>query len=167
MRHAVAEDHRAETGDVWRPGRGSHTSQTRYLTSAAIDAPDFVCARKDRETRLHLTAGTVVAITGGKHVVDSGAAFARLDKVHAKHSDMVLVHDGDPGVERHAVQWVDGLPAFQFTPECNIAQPLPVASHGGANGRRPKIPLQHLALCVSSIRNGREAVNEARHTCAV
>lgn len=116
MRDAVPEQYRAETGDVLRPRHGSHTSQTGRVTSAAIDARDFVRARKDRETRLHLPAGTLGAITGGKHIADAGTEFARLGEVHAKHSDMVLVHDGRPGVERYAAHWADGPPAFQFTP---------------------------------------------------
>ena len=107
MRDAAADAYRAETGDVWRPRRGSHTSQTAKLTSAAIDARDFMRARKDRETRAHLPEGTLVAITGGKEVRDPGAVFARLDKTKAKYDDMVLVHGGGPGVEKVAAQWAE------------------------------------------------------------
>ena len=107
MRDAVAEQYRAETGDVWRPRHGSHTSQTGHLTSAAIDARDFLRARKDRETRAHLPEGTLVAITGGRDVRDPGAVFARLDQTKAKYEDMVLVHGGGPGVERVAAQWAE------------------------------------------------------------
>ena len=107
MRDAVAEQYRAETGDVWRPRHGSNVSQTGKLTSAAIDARDFLRARKDRETRAHLPEGTLVAITGGRDVRDAGAVFARLDQTKAKHDDMVLVHGGGPGVERIAAQWAE------------------------------------------------------------
>ena len=47
MRDLAADACRVETGDVWRPRHGSHTSQTGQLTSAAIDARDFRRARKD------------------------------------------------------------------------------------------------------------------------
>ena len=107
MRDAAATAYRAETGDVWRPRRGSHTSQTGALTSAAIDARDFIRARKDRETRAHLPEGTLVAIAGGKEVRDPGAVFDRLDKTKAKYDDMVLVHGGGPGVEKVAAQWAE------------------------------------------------------------
>ena len=107
MRDALAEQYRAETGDTWRPRRGSHTSQTGHLTSAAIDARDFLRARKDRETRAHLPEGTLVAITGGKEVRDAGAIIARLDQAKAKNADLILVHGGGPGVERIAAQWAD------------------------------------------------------------
>ena len=107
MRDAVAEQYRAQTGEVWRPRHGSNVSQTGKLTSAAIDARDFLRARKDRETRAHLPEGTLVAITGGKDVRDPGAVFARLDQTKAKYDDMVLVHGGGPGVERVAAQWAE------------------------------------------------------------
>ena len=107
MRDTAADAYRAETGDVWRPRRGSNVSHTSKLTSAAIDARDFMRARKDRETRAHLPEGTLVAITGGKEVRDPGAIFARLDKTKAKYDDMVLVHGGGPGVEKVAAQWAE------------------------------------------------------------
>ena len=107
MRDAVAEQYRTATGEVWRPRRGSHTSQTGKLTSAAIDARDFRRARKDRETRAHLPSGTLVAVTGGRHIADANAVFVRLDRVRAKYPDMVLVHGGGPGVEQLAAQWAE------------------------------------------------------------
>ena len=66
MRDLAAEGYRAETGDTWRPRNGSHSSQTGKLTSAAIDARDYLRARKDRETSAHLPEGTLVGFTGGK-----------------------------------------------------------------------------------------------------
>ena len=107
LRDTVAEQYRAATGDPWRPRRGSHVSQTGALTSAAIDARDFMRARKDRETRAHLPEGTLVAITGGKHVADADAVIRHLDKVRAKYEDLVLVHGGGPGVEKLAAQWAE------------------------------------------------------------
>ena len=107
LRDAVAEQYRTETGSTWRPRRGSHTSQTSKLTSAAIDARDFQRARKNRETEAHLPEGTLIAITGGKTVTDGGAIFRRLEKVRAKYADMVLVHGGGPGVEKIAAQWAE------------------------------------------------------------
>ena len=107
MRDVIAEQYRSTTGEVWRPRRGSHTSHTGKLTSAAIDARDFRRARRDRETGAHLPAGTLVAVAGGRHVADPGAVFDRLDKVLAKYRDMVLVHGGGPGVEKLAAQWAE------------------------------------------------------------
>ncbi len=106
MRDALADRYRAATGKVWRPRHGSHTSQTGALTSAAIDARDFRRARKDRETAAHLPAGTLVAVAGGKDV-DPAAVIARLDRVRAKHGDIVIVHGGGPGVDRIAARWAE------------------------------------------------------------
>ena len=107
MRDAVADAYRTETGDTWRPRRGSNVSQTGHLTSAAIDARDFMRARKDRETRAHLPEGTLVAIAGGKQVTDVAAVIARLDRAKAKYADIILVHGGGPGIERIAAQWAE------------------------------------------------------------
>ena len=107
MRDTAADAYRAATGDTWRPRRGSHTSRTGKLTSAAIDARDFLRARQDRETRAHLPEGTLVAIAGGKRVTDPDTIFRSLDRVRAKYADMVLVHGGGPGVEKIAAQWAE------------------------------------------------------------
>ena len=107
MRDAAAEAYRVETGSMWRPRRGSHTSQTGKLTSSAIDARDFQRARKDRKTMAHLPQGTLVAIAGGKDIADPAAVIARLDMARAKYADMILVHGGGPGVERIAAQWAE------------------------------------------------------------
>ncbi|MDE0129831.1 MAG: DUF2493 domain-containing protein [Gammaproteobacteria bacterium] len=107
LRDTAADAYRIATGETWRPRSGSHISQTAKLTSAAIDARDFLRARKDRETKAHLPDGTLVAITGGKNVSDPDAVYRSLDKVRAKHRDMVLVHGGGPGVEKIAAQWAE------------------------------------------------------------
>ena len=107
MRDEAADAYRADTGSVWRPRRGSHTSQTGRLTSAAIDARDYMRARKDRKTMAHLPQGTLVAIAGGKDVADPAAVIARLDQARAKYSDIVIVHGGGPGVEKIAARWAE------------------------------------------------------------
>jgi len=107
LRDAAAQDYQLQTGNVWRPRSGSHTSQTGKLTSAAVDARDFRRARQDRKTQAHLPEGTLVAVTGGKDVSEPAAIFQRLDKVRAKYTDMVLVHGGGPGVERIAASWAE------------------------------------------------------------
>ena len=107
MRDAAAESYRTVTGNTWRPRRGSHVSQTGTLTSAAIDARDYMRARKDRKTQAHLPQGTLVAIAGGKDIADPAAVIERLDKAREKYADMVLVHGGGPGVEKIAASWAE------------------------------------------------------------
>ena len=121
MRDEAAEAYRAETGSLWRPRRGSHVSQTGKLTSAAIDARDFMRAKKDRATMAHLPEGTLVAIAGGKDIADPAAVIARLDKARAKYADMVLVHGGGPGVEKIAARWAEknGVQQIVCKPDWN------------------------------------------------
>ena len=100
MRDLAADGYRAETGDTWRPRNGSHSSQTGKLTSAAIDARDYLRARKDRETSAHLPEGTLVAFTGGKDFGDVTAIWHSLDSIKLKYDDMVLLHGGGPAPRR-------------------------------------------------------------------
>ena len=108
LRDTAAEAYRSTTGEVWRPRHGSHVSQTGRLTSAAVDARDFIRDRKDRKTEAHLPSGTLVAIAGGKDIANPAAVIERLDKARAKYADLILVHGGGgPGVERIAASWAE------------------------------------------------------------
>ena len=84
MRDLAAEGYRTETGDTWRPRNGSHSSQTGKLTSAAIDARDYLRAREHRATSAHLPEGTLVAFTGGKDFDDVTAIWRSLDSIKVK-----------------------------------------------------------------------------------
>ena len=114
LRDTAADFYFRHTGETWRPRYGSHISQTRALTSAAIDARDFLRARKDRQTRAHLPAGTLVAIAGGKDVADTRIVWATLDNAKAKYADMVLVHGGGPGTEKIAASWAEARRVHQI-----------------------------------------------------
>ena len=107
LRDTAAEAYRSETGEVWRPRRGSHVSQTGRLTSAVIEARDFQRAKKDRENTAHLPQGTLVAVAGGKEATDASKIIGQLDKLKAKYADVVLVHGGGPGAEKVAAGWAE------------------------------------------------------------
>ena len=107
MRDLAAEGYRTETGDTWRSRNGSHSSQTGKLTSAAIDARDYLRAREHRETSAHLPEGTLVAFTGGKDFGDVTAIWRSLDSIKLKYDDMVLLHGGGPGAEKIAASWAE------------------------------------------------------------
>src|SRR6267142_2618067 len=75
----------------------------RTLTAAMIDSRDFLAAKRRVETEPLLPAGPKIGFTGGVDFNDHRAIWDRLDKVHAKHPDMVLLHGGSPkGAERIA-----------------------------------------------------------------
>lgn len=62
----------------------------------------------------------IAAVTGGLDFNDHQLIWAKLDKVHAKHPDMVLLHGGSPkGAERIAAAWADNrkVPQIAFRPD--------------------------------------------------
>ena len=113
LRDAAAERYRADSGSTWRPRNGSHTSRTSQLTSAAIDARDFLRAREQSKAQAYLPEGTLVAVTGSKPVDDADRICAALDQVRTKYPDMVLVHGGGPGAEKIAARWAESRGVHQ------------------------------------------------------
>ncbi len=121
MRDHAAELFEVHTGSHWHPRSGSLVNR-KALTSAVIDSRDFVAARRRAETQVMMPAGTRIGFTGGYDSNDHAAIWAVLDKVHAKHPDMVLLHGGSPkGAERIAACWADKRRVAQvvFKPDFN------------------------------------------------
>jgi hypothetical protein len=85
-----------------------------------IDSRDFLAAKKRADNQVLLPAGPKIALTGGLDFNDHRLIWDRLDKVHAKHPDMVLLHGGSPkGAELIAAKWADNrrVPQIAFKPE--------------------------------------------------
>ncbi|HEX9461594.1 MAG TPA: DUF2493 domain-containing protein, partial [Alphaproteobacteria bacterium] len=102
FRDQAADLFERHTGSCWRPRAGSMVNH-RTLTAAMIDSRDFLAAKRRAETEVLLPAGPKVAFTGGLDFNDYRAIWDRLDRVHARHPDMVLLHGGSPkGAERIA-----------------------------------------------------------------
>ena len=119
FRDQAAEHFDRHTGSAWRPRSGSMVNH-RTLTSAMIDSRDFLAAKRRAESEVLLPAGPKVAFTGGINFNDHQLIWDRLDKVHAKHPDMVLLHGGSPkGAERIAARWADHrkVPQIAFKPD--------------------------------------------------
>jgi YspA, cpYpsA-related SLOG family len=119
FRDLATEAFEHHTGSVWRPRTGSMVSH-RHLTAAMIDSRDFLAAKRRAETEVMLPAGPKVALTGGADFNDHRLIWARLDQVHAKHPDMVLLHGGSPkGAELIASRWADHrkVPQIAFRPD--------------------------------------------------
>ena len=101
MRDQAAEHFERHAGSSWRPRNGSMVNH-RTMTSAMIDSRDFLAAKRRAETEVMLPAGPKIALTGGLDFNDHRLIWAKLDQVHAKHPDMVLLHGGSPkGAELH------------------------------------------------------------------
>jgi hypothetical protein len=89
------------------------------MAAARIDSRDFIAARKRAETEVMLPAGPKVAFTGGDFQ-DVTAIWAALDRVDAKHPEMVLLHGGNPkDDEKVASRWADHrkVPQVAFKPD--------------------------------------------------
>jgi hypothetical protein len=116
MREVAALLYHDEIGSCWRPMSGSRANHAAHLTSAVVDARDFLKARSERRRAAHNPEGTPVVFAGGRSSFassDEAKAFAAnvwdtLDKVYDRLPDMVLVHGGDSkGVDRLATSWAE------------------------------------------------------------
>ena len=119
FRDQAAEHFERHTHSAWRPRSGSMVNH-RTLTSAMIDSRDFLAARRRADNEVLLPAGPKIAVTGGLDFNDHHLIWDKLDKVHAKHPDMVLLHGGSPkGAERIAASWADHrkVPQIAFKPD--------------------------------------------------
>jgi hypothetical protein len=69
---------------------------------------------------LHLAPESTIAFAGGVECNDHHRIWAALDRVRAKHPDMVLLHGGSPrGAEKIAACWADArkVPQIVFKPD--------------------------------------------------
>lgn len=106
LRDQSALHFETHTGSHWRPRAGSLVNH-RNLTASLIDSRDFISAKRRADTEILMPAGPKVAFSGGDSA-EHTTIFAKLDAVHAKHPDMVLLHGGSPkGAEKIAARWAD------------------------------------------------------------
>ena len=114
FRDLAAEAFEHHTGSAWWPRSGSMVNH-RNLTAAMIDSRDFLAAKKQAENEVLLPPGPKVAFTGGLDYNDHRLIWAKLDQVHAKHPDMVLLHGGSPkGAELIASKWASNRKVTQI-----------------------------------------------------
>ena len=119
MRDGAAELFAIHTGSAWRPRAGSIINRTT-MTAAMIDSREFINARRRADAETLLPKGTRIAFAGGVDCNDHQNIWMVLDKVHAKHPDMVLLHGGAPrGAEKIAACWADSRKVTQvvFKPD--------------------------------------------------
>lgn len=119
MRDQAAEHYATHTGSHWRPRTGSMVNHTA-LTSALIDSRDFIAARNKADNEVLVPPGPKIVVTGGLDFNDHHLIWDVLDKVHAKHAEMVLIHGKSPkGAELIASRWADSrkVPQVGFAPD--------------------------------------------------
>jgi len=118
FRDSAAEHYLRATGSPWSQRNGSRVNH-RQLTSAMIDSKDFISAKRRADTQVLVPAGPKIAFSGGD-TTDHAIIWAKLDQVHAKHPDMVLMHGGSPkGAEKIAACWAETrkVPQVAFKPD--------------------------------------------------
>ncbi len=118
MRDQAVDHFERQTGSSWKPRSGSKVNH-RHMTAAMIDSRDFIAAKRRAETEIMLPAGPKIAFSGGDST-DHKLIWAKLDQIHAKHRDMVLMHGGSPkGAEKIAARWADTrkVPQIAFKPD--------------------------------------------------
>ncbi len=107
MRDQAGDLFELHTGTTWKPHAGSLANR-KAMTAAMIDSRDFISAKRRAETEVLIPKGAKIAFTGGMDCNDHRRIWDALDKVHAKHADMVLLHGGSPkGAELIAAKWAD------------------------------------------------------------
>ncbi|RKQ89617.1 DUF2493 domain-containing protein [Maricaulis maris] len=114
LRDIAADHFETHIGQTWRPHSGSRISH-RTLTAAMIDSRDYLSAKRRAEIEPLLPTGPRIAFSGGLDVTDHRAIWDALDRVKAKHADMVLLHGGSPkGAEKIAACWADNRKCQQI-----------------------------------------------------
>lgn len=118
FRDSAASLYLRTTGSPWSQRAGSRVNH-RQLTATMIDSRDFIAAKRRAETEVLVPAGPKIAFSGGD-TADHQLIWAKLDQVHAKHRDMVLLHGGSPkGAEKIAACWAETrkVPQVAFKPD--------------------------------------------------
>lgn len=119
MRDQAVLLYERQTRQSWRPRHGSLINH-RAMTASVIDSREFLMARRRAKTEILLPPGPKVALTGGTAFNDHTLIWAKLDQVHARHPDMVLLHGGsDRGAELIAAKWAETrkVPQIAFKPD--------------------------------------------------
>ena len=119
MRDQAAEHYERHSGSSWRPRNGSMANH-KAVTAALVDSRDFLAAKKRADQDVLLPPGPKIVVTGGLDFNDHRLIWAKLDQVHAKHPDMVLMHGKSPkGAEKIAARWADhrNVPQIGFAPD--------------------------------------------------
>ncbi|MDB5584509.1 MAG: hypothetical protein JWR80_9685 [Bradyrhizobium sp.] len=119
FRDAAAEQFRVHLRKPWTPRSGSMANR-KTLTASMIDSRDFINARRRAEREVLVPAGPKIAFTAGQDYNDHRLIWDVLDRVLAKHADMVLLHGGsESGGERIASAWATArkIPQVAFKPD--------------------------------------------------
>jgi hypothetical protein len=122
FREAAAYQYRTHMRKAWSPSSGSRLNH-RAMTSAVIDSRQFLDVRLRDKAALLIPAGTRIGFAGGASCSDHKAIWNVLDRLLARHPDMILLHGATPlGAERAAACWADTRNVVQvaFRPDWSL-----------------------------------------------
>ncbi|MBE9109316.1 DUF2493 domain-containing protein [Nodosilinea sp. LEGE 07298] len=119
LRDHAADVYEGLTGKAWLPRSGSKGSRSP-ISAAVVDSRAFLHAQQQAKQQANLPAGVRVVVSGGKQATHQ-QIWAILDKVKAKHGEIVLLHGGGDGVEHLAALWAKNRQVAQvmFRPDWN------------------------------------------------
>jgi hypothetical protein len=116
LRDRTSDEFENLFGSVWRPRTKSKVNH-RNMTASMIAGRDFINAKRYAETHVLLPKGPKVVFSGGVGCNDVIRIESVLDKIHAKHPDMVLVHSAkSTGADQIAACWArrNNVPEIGF-----------------------------------------------------
>jgi hypothetical protein len=119
FRDAFAEQFRHYFRKAWLPRSGSMLNR-RAMTAAVIESREFVNSRRWTDSQLLLPPGERIYVSGGADYNDHREIWRVLDEVHARNSQMVLLHGASrTGAERIAALWAAQrkVPQVPFAPD--------------------------------------------------
>lgn len=122
FREVAVEQFNLHFRKPWTPRSGS-VANRKALTASMIDSRDFISARRLADREVLIPTGPKIALTSGSDFNDHKLIWDVLDRVHAKHPDMVLLHGGSTsGGERIAACWADARKVTQIAFKPNWAR---------------------------------------------
>lgn len=117
-RDLAGQHYESHTGSSWRPRAGSLVNR-KTMTAALVDSRDFIKAKTYAETKAMLPPGPCILFSGGTDYANTALVWEKLDQLHKRFPDMVLVHGGARGAEKLASLWADkrSVPQVRYTPD--------------------------------------------------
>lgn len=117
LRDHAAETYEGLTGKAWLPRSGSRNNRP-VMNAAIVDSRAFLKAKQQARQQQNLPEGVRIIVAGGKRA-DQQQVWSILDKVKAKHQQMVLLHGGGDGAEHLAALWAKNRQVAQvvFRPQ--------------------------------------------------
>jgi YspA, cpYpsA-related SLOG family len=144
FRDAAADQFQVHTGHGWTPRSGSKVNH-KALTSAVVESRDFLNARRWTDQQVLIPPGVRIAFSGGTDFNDHRLIWEVLDKVRAKHPQMVLLHGGSKtGAERIASCWA----LARQTPQVPFPPNFPLHGRSAAPFKRNDAMLEALPIGV-------------------